>query len=260
MRFVALALTILLAAGCQARYMQADAPTDYEQIRSAVVTYLGQVKETAQKAIDRLDDGDYKEVKERLTLSLQRIQGYLEAASTSLAPVRETIGPQVVEGVIALRAKVEKDVEDLRKELEPKREELRQVVKKHLDEYREKLEPLIKEFTEKHREQMEQLRVKMEPVMKDLQERIKTNLEETKSKLTPIVEVLRSKATERVEELRQFVAPYVQEYRDHAQSVFGQLQSKYESGELQKKLATVGEEIKPQLEKIVETLQKAFMA
>ncbi|XP_072524964.1 apolipoprotein A-Ib [Salminus brasiliensis] len=251
MRFVALSLTILLVAACQTMARHSD----YEQIRSGVVTYLGQLKDTAQKAITRLDDAEYKDLKERLNLSLERIQGFLETASAALAPVRETIGPQVVAAI----GNIEKDIEELQKELEPKREELRQVVKKHLEEYRQKLEPLLKEYAEKHREQMESLRVKVEPVLKDLQDRIKVNLEETKSKLTPIVEILRNKAVERVDELKQFLAPYVQEYKDQAQTAFGDLKAKYESGELQKKLATVSEEIKPQLEKIFETLQKAFV-
>ncbi|MCI4390654.1 hypothetical protein PGIGA_G00125090 [Pangasianodon gigas] len=63
MKFVALVLAVLLAAGCQARFLQADAPSQYEHIRAAVVTYLGQVKETAQKAIDHLDDAEFKDYK-----------------------------------------------------------------------------------------------------------------------------------------------------------------------------------------------------
>ncbi|XP_066512895.1 apolipoprotein A-I-1-like [Hoplias malabaricus] len=260
MKFVALALTILLAVGSQARFMQADAPSQYEQIRSAVVTYLGQVKDTAQKAIDRLDDGEYKDLKERLTLSLTRIQGYMESASEALKPVRDTFGPQIVDAIVAYRDKVEKDVEQLRTELEPKREELRQVVKKHLDEYREKLEPLIKEYAEKNREQMTAFRAKFEPVMKDLHERIKVNVEETKSKLTPIVEVLRDKLAARIEEIKEQVAPFVQEYKEQAESTITSLRSKYESGELHKKVTSVTEELKPKLEEIYEILQKAVAA
>ncbi|XP_036412541.1 apolipoprotein A-Ib isoform X2 [Colossoma macropomum] len=258
MKFVALALAILLAAGCQARSMQADAPTQYEQIRSAVVTYLGQVKETAQKAINRLDDAEYKELKDRLTLSLTRIEKYLESASESLRPVRETIGPQVIEAFAALREKVEKDVEDLRTELAPKREALREVVKKHIDQYREKLEPLLKEYAEKHHEQMEYFRSKFEPVLKELRELIKTNVEETKSKLTPIVEVLVKKGHERLEELKHAIEPYIQEYREQAGSTFTSLRDKYESGELQKKISDLVEEIKPQLEKIAESVHRAL--
>uniref|UniRef100_A0AAR2LQR7 Apolipoprotein A-Ib n=2 Tax=Pygocentrus nattereri TaxID=42514 RepID=A0AAR2LQR7_PYGNA len=258
MKFVALALAILLAAGCQARSMQADAPTQYEQIRSAVVTYLGQVKETAQKAIDRLDDAEYKEVKDRLTLSLTRIETFLESASESLKPVRETFGPQLLEVFAGVREKVEKDVEELRTELAPKREALREVVVKHIDEYREKLEPLLKEYTEKNREQMEYFRGKFEPVLKELRELIKTNVEETKSKLTPIVEVLVKKGRERLEEVKQALDPYIQEYREQAGSTLTSLREQYDSGELHKKISGLIEEVKPQLEKIAESVQKAF--
>ncbi|KAL6467715.1 hypothetical protein MHYP_G00233920 [Metynnis hypsauchen] len=258
MKFVALALAILLAAGCQARSMQADAPTQYEQIRSAVVTYLGQVKETAEKAIDRLDDAEYKDVKDRLTLSLTRIETFLETASESLKPVRETFGPQLLEAFAGLREKVEKDVEELRTELAPKREALREVVKKHIDQYREKLEPLLKEYAEKNREQMEYFRGKFEPVLKELRELIKTNMEETKSKLTPIVEVLVKRGRERLEELKQALDPYIQEYREQAGTTFTSLRDQYDSGELQKKISDLIKEVRPQLEKIAESVQKAF--
>ncbi|KAL7851492.1 hypothetical protein AOLI_G00218480 [Acnodon oligacanthus] len=258
MKFVALALAILLAAGCQARSMQADVPTQYEQIRSAVVTYLGQVKETAQKAIDRLDDAEYKEVKDRLTLSLTRIENFLEYASESLKPVRETFGPQLLESFSGLLEKAEKDVEELHTELEPKREALREVVKKHIDEYRAKLEPLLKEYAEKNREQMEYFRGKFEPVLKEMRELIKTNVEETKSKLTPIVEVLVNKGRERLKDLKQAIDPYIQEYREQAGSSLTNLRNQYESGELQKKISGLIEEVRPQLEKIAESVQKAF--
>ncbi|MCI4390653.1 hypothetical protein PGIGA_G00125070 [Pangasianodon gigas] len=130
MKFVALALAFLLAAGCQA-----DAPSQYEHIRAGVVTYLTQVKETAHKTIAHLDDAEYKDYKARLTHGLDSIEALLKSATESLAPVREGIGPQIVEFIAGARDKVSKDLEELRKELEPKAEELREVVKKHLVEY-----------------------------------------------------------------------------------------------------------------------------
>ncbi|KAI4878175.1 hypothetical protein NFI96_011615 [Prochilodus magdalenae] len=254
MKFVALALAVLLAAGCQARSLQADAPSQYEHVRAAVVTYLGQVKETAERAIDRIED---KEVKDYLTLSLNKIQGFLESASENLKPVRDTVGPQVMELISGLREKVKTDLEQLRKELAPKRQELHEVVKKHLEEYREKLEPLLKEYAEKNRGQMGSLPAKMEPVMKEMQEMIKTNVEETKSKLTPIVEVIRNKMTERLENLRKSFEPFVQEYREQVENALTDLRAKYQSGQLQTKVTNLAEELQPQLQKVFQTIHKA---
>ncbi|GAA6082263.1 apolipoprotein A-I-2-like [Tachysurus ichikawai] len=258
MKFVALALAVLLAAGCQARFLQADAPSQYEHIRAGVVTYLNQFKDTAQKAIDHLDDAEFKDYKARLNQGLANIETLLNSASESLAPVRAGIGPQIVEGISGVREKIAHDLEELRKELEPKREELRQVVKKHLDEYREKLEPVLKEYSEKNRKQVDEFRAKFEPVIKELQEKIKVNVEETKSKLTPIVETLRNKLTKGLEELKATFGPHAQEYREQIEGIFTELRQKYETGELQQKLKHLGEELRPQLNGIYSTIEKAF--
>ncbi|KAI5626347.1 apolipoprotein A-I precursor [Silurus asotus] len=259
MKFVALALAVLLAAGCQARFLQADAPpSQYEHIRSAVVTYLGQVKDTAQKAIGHLDDAEFKDYKARLTQGLENIETMLKSSSESLAPFREGLGPQIVESFSGVRERISNDLEELRKELEPKREQLRQVIKKHLEEYRAKLEPLLKEYSEKNRKQVDEFKAKFEPVIKELQEKIRVNVEETKSKLTPIVETIRNKLTKGLEELKATFGPHAQEYREQIEGALNDLKKKYESGELQAKLQNLGEELRPQLINIYSTIEKSL--
>ncbi|KAF4076706.1 hypothetical protein AMELA_G00218130 [Ameiurus melas] len=258
MKFVALALAVLLAAGCQGDYLQADAPSQYEHIRAGVVTYLIQLKESAHKAIASLDDAEFKDYKARLTLGVDRIEESLKAASESLAPVRQGIGPQIVEFIFGAREQVSHDLEELRKELEPKCAELREVVKKHLNEYRALLEPVLKEYSEKNQKVVDEFKAKFEPVVKDLQEKIKVNLEETKSKLTPIVEVIRDKLTKVLEELKTKYGPHVQEYKEQIGGVVESLRKKYESGELQEKLKNLGEELRPQLQGIYNSIEKAF--
>jgi len=63
MKVVALALSILLVAGAQARTLQADAPSPLQHVRSAALMYLQQVKETAHKALVHLDDTEFKDYK-----------------------------------------------------------------------------------------------------------------------------------------------------------------------------------------------------
>ena len=119
--------------------------------------------------------------------------------------------------------------------------------------------PVLKANAEKNREQMEYFRGKFEPVLKDLRGQIKTNVEENKSKLTPNVEGLVKKGHERLEELKQAIEPYIQEYREQTGSTLTSLREKYESGELHKKITSLLEEVRPQLEKIAESVQKTFM-
>lgn len=55
--------SVLFSSGTQARTLQADAPSPLAHVRSAVMVYLTQVKETAQKALTHLDDTEYKDYK-----------------------------------------------------------------------------------------------------------------------------------------------------------------------------------------------------
>ncbi|XP_060731533.1 apolipoprotein A-I-2-like [Tachysurus vachellii] len=260
MKFVALALAFLLAAGCQAELTQADAPNKYEHIRAGVVTALTQAKESAQRAIDQLDDAEFKDYKARLTKGLEFVEHSITSAAASLTPFREGLGPQLIEYFSSTREKLSNDIEALRQELEPKCKELSEVVKKHLVEYRTLLEPALKEYTEKNQHVVEEFKIKFEPVVKDLQEKIKVNVEETKSKLTPIVEIIRNKLTKILEDLKTEYGPHVQEYREQIESVTADLRSKYESGALQEKFTKLVEELKPKLQDIYETIDKAFKA
>ncbi|XP_076838030.1 apolipoprotein A-Ib [Brachyhypopomus gauderio] len=258
MRFVAITLAFLLAAGCQAHSIQSDSVSQYEHLRAGVVTFLNQVKEGSKHAIDNLDDADFKDLKVQLHKSLDKVEMMLNSASESLKPVRDTVGPTVVDAVQGVIATVKKDVDDLHKDMKPKCEELRAVVKKHLEQYHKKLEPVVTEYLEKKREQLKEFSQKMEPVAKEMKGLLSTNLEETKTKLTPIVEAIRNKVIHRVEELKAMVAPYVEDYREQTGGFFKSLQEDFESGKLQTKLAKVAEELKPQLEGVFATIQKAF--
>lgn len=259
MKFVALALTVLLAAGSQARFLQADAPappSQLEHVRAAVGMYLQQVKDTAQKALEHLDETEYKDYKPKLSQSLDSIQGYIQSASAALSPYTDAVSSQFMELTKDMRDKIQADVDQLKKDLEPKQAELKEVVQKHLDEYREKLEPLVKEYTEKHKKEMEELKTKLEPVVEDLRAKIQTNVEETKSKLVPIVEAIRAKLTERLEEMRTLAEPYVQEYKEHLSEALTDVKDKVQGEDLQSKLKPYVEEVKTKLTALWESLSQ----
>lgn len=57
-------LTLLnFLPGSQAASLQADAPSQLAQIRSAADVYMTQVKQGLIKALDQLDDTPYQELK-----------------------------------------------------------------------------------------------------------------------------------------------------------------------------------------------------
>merc|ERR1712240_310161 len=237
MQFLALALTVLLAVGSQARSLQADAPpTQLEQVRGALMMYLDQVKDSAQKALGTLDDTEYKMYKDRLTAGLDGMQAYIKTASETMAPMGEAVSGQVMEAVAAVRTQVNADVDELRTQLEPKRAELRAVLTKHMDEYRTKLEPLIQEYVAKHRENMDGLRAKMEPI---------------------------------VEEMKTMAAPYAEEYKEQMNQAVAKLGETINSGDLQgqvapqlaslkEKVGPAAEEAKAKLMALYETISAAL--
>ncbi|KAJ8369043.1 hypothetical protein SKAU_G00090710 [Synaphobranchus kaupii] len=260
MKFVALALTILLAAGSQARFLQADAPaappTQVEQVRAAVGMYLKQAKETALKTLEHLDDTEYKDYKLRLSQSLDTMQTYVQSASAALSPYTDAFASQFMEGTKKMREQIKADVEQLKKDLEPKHAELKKVVDEHLEEYRVKLEPLVKEYVEDYKKRMDELKAKMEPVLIELRLKLKDNVEETKTKLAPIVEAITAKLTERLNELKALAAPYVDEYKEQLKLALTEVQDKASQTDLQSKLTPYAEDMKAKIMAMWESLSK----
>lgn len=88
--------------------------------------------------------------------------------------------------------------------------------------------------------------------------KIATNWEETKSKLVPIVEAVRDKVTEHLQELKTKLDPYIQDYKEQMEKSTLEIRESVRSGELRKKMDTLGEDVMPHFKAIVEAIQKAF--
>ncbi|XP_003449376.1 apolipoprotein A-I [Oreochromis niloticus] len=260
MKFVALALTLLLAVGSQAASLQADAPSQLAQIRSAVDVYLTQAKEGAIKALDQLDDTPYQEFKVILAQRLEDLHTQVKALQGSVAPVTDSVFTTVSEATAELRSNIATDIEALRTELEPKRAHLREVIDRHIEDYRSRLQPVISEYYAKHTAEMDELKTKLEPIMTELREKIRTNVEETKAALTPIVESIRARVATHVEQAKAMLAPYVEEYKeqlrqayDHAHNIRAE-----DLTALRAKINPLAEDIKTKLQQIFAILSETF--
>uniref|UniRef100_A0A3Q0S2C1 Apolipoprotein A-Ib n=1 Tax=Amphilophus citrinellus TaxID=61819 RepID=A0A3Q0S2C1_AMPCI len=225
MKFVALALALLLAVGSQAASLQADAPSQLAQIRSAVDVYMTQVKDGAIRSLDQLDGTPYNELKDILAKRLEELHTQIKTLQSSVSPMTDGFVSTVAESTAEFRNRIAADIEALKTELEPKRAHLREVIERHMEEYRNHLEPIVKEYYAKHTAEMEELRTKMEPIMAELREKIRTNVEETKNALTPIVDAVREKIATHVEQARALLAPYVEEYKEQFRQAYGRAQS-----------------------------------
>uniref|UniRef100_A0AAY5L3Z8 Apolipoprotein A-I n=1 Tax=Esox lucius TaxID=8010 RepID=A0AAY5L3Z8_ESOLU len=277
MKFVSLALSLLLAVGSQARAVQSDAPSQLEHIKAAATVYLTRVKETAEKTLEHLDGTQYAEYNTghiavppppllnshspprlKLSESFDRLHEYTQTASQTLTPYGDAFTAQFLEATKQAREKVMADVEDLRTRLEPKREELRQVLQKHIDEYREKLDPVLQEYISKNQGDMEALRVKLQPLVEEMRAKVQVNVEETKSKLLPIVEVVRTKLTENLEELKNMASPYAAEYKEHLVKAVDDVKKNVSphTADLQSKLEPYFEDLKSKFMALYETVAK----
>ncbi|XP_063059656.1 apolipoprotein A-I [Engraulis encrasicolus] len=260
MKFVALALTLLLAVGSQARALQADAPSQLEHYKAATLVYLTQVKESAMRTLDHLDGTEYEQYKQKLKDTMESLQGYAMTASDSLTPYTDSFSTQLLDATKTLRERVMADVDDLHAKMEPHRAELEAVLQKHVEDYRKSLEPVFMEYAAKNRAEVEALQAKLEPLVEEMRGKVVVNVEETKSKLEPMVEAVRAKLTERLEELRTMAAPYVEEYKEQLVKMVGQVKEQVapHTESFSEKAAPVVEDIKTRVISLYESLMAAM--
>ncbi|CAK6974944.1 apolipoprotein A-I-like [Scomber scombrus] len=262
MKFVALALALLLAVSCQGASLQADAPSQLAHVRAAMDVYLTQVKDSAKRALDQLDDAEYKELKDQVSQRLEDMHTQIKALQVSVAPVTDSVVKTIADATAGLRASLEADFETLKAELEPKRAALREVIERHVQDYQTQLEPVITEYYAKHTAEMDALRTRMEPIVEELRAKVATNLEETKAAALPIVEALRTKISERLEELKGMAKPYVDEYKDQMKQAYDQARGvKAEDlSALREKIAPLAEEVKGKLQQMAEIVMASFQS
>ncbi|XP_058490295.1 apolipoprotein A-I-like [Solea solea] len=262
MKFVALALTLLLAVGSQAATLQADVPNTLQHVRSALDIYLKQVKDTADKAVGQLDDAEYKDLKVVLHQRLNEMVSQIEALRGAVSPVTDSVVSTISDATVDLRTSIMTDIETLKADIEVNRAKLDEVVRKHIDEYHVLLKPIIEEYKDRHAVEMEAMKLKIEPVVKSLREKIAVNVEETKNTLEPIVESVRAKLTERLEGLKDLVEPYVDEYKEQVKTVYAQAQS-INAEQLQSvkdKIQPLTDDIKLKLQAVFGILAETFAA
>ncbi|XP_054459414.1 apolipoprotein A-I-like [Anoplopoma fimbria] len=254
MKFVALALALLLAVGSHAASLQADAPNQLDHIRSVMNVYMAQVKDSANKALDHLDDAEYSELKTRVSGRIEEMFNQIKALQVSVAPITDTVVTTISDATADFRSSVMTDIDNLKADLEPKRVALKEVLDRHIDQYYQALEPLITEYSSKHQADMEVLRVKMEPIVEDMRNKVMTNVEETKDALMPIVEAVRTKLSERLNQLKVMVSPYVTEYKDQLKQAYDQAHgiNTDDLAALKEKITPLADDIKIKLNSIFE--------
>ncbi|XP_077422446.1 apolipoprotein A-I-like [Vanacampus margaritifer] len=260
MKFVALAVTLLLAVGCQAASLPADTPTALQHARATLDIFMTQMKESAQRALSHLDDTEYKGFKDLISARMDYIHAQVKAAQTAVSPITDGVYSTISEITATFRENVQKDIENLEKELEPHRTKLNEVVNKHLEDYRKLLEPVVNDYETRHKAEMEALKNRLEPVMDELRLKVNTNIEETKNALIPMIEAVRVKVTARLEEVKSLLSPYVDEYKDQIGKAYNQAKSvtPEDLTAMRAKIDPLVEDVKGKLQTIVQTIVSTF--
>ncbi|TWW76681.1 apolipoprotein A-Ib [Takifugu flavidus] len=260
MKFVVLALALLLAVGSQAASLMADAPTELEHFRSALNMYLDRVKERAHSALATLDDPEYKELKDRLAQRVDDIHSQIKTLQGNVSPITDSVVSTISDATSELRTNIQNDFKTLQDETAAQREKLRAVVEQHLNEYRTMLQPIVSEYQAKHKEEMDALKLKLDPVMEELRKKIAVNVEETKGALMPIVEKVHTKLAEYVEQIKAVVTPYVNEYKEELRDTYNRAMSlsSDDLNAMRSKIDPIVDEIKEKVGEIGQIVSSTF--
>ncbi|XP_033953981.1 apolipoprotein A-I-like [Pseudochaenichthys georgianus] len=260
MKFVALALALVLAVGSHAASMQADAPSQLAHIRTVMDLYLVQVKDSAKKALDQLDGTDYSDLKVGISQRLEDVFTQIKTLQASVGPVTDGVVGTLSETTSGIRASIMADIDSLKKELEPKRVALQEVIDRHIADYKTRMEPIIHEYAAKHTSELESLKVKMEPIVEEMRVKIALNVEETKAAMMPMVDAVRTKLFERLEVLKTQVTPFVEEYKEYIKNLYASSQSMDSAklADLKAQIVPLVEAIKLKFTAIFETIVAAY--
>jgi len=256
MKFVTLALALLLAVGSQAASLQADAPTQLAHARAAFDVYVDQLKASAKKVLDELDGTEYSDLKTTLSQRLDDLHQQLRTLQASVSPVTDSVVSTIADATSGLRSTIVSDFDALAADLEPKRAHLRSVLKKHFDDYYAAISPLLGEYRDRHTAELAALQQKLQPLLDTLPAKVAENVEETKNALIPIADSVSAKLTEHLETLKAAASPYVEEYKEHLKKAYTQAQtiSSEDISALTAKLDPLVKDVKTKLSEILEII------
>ncbi|XP_029303094.1 apolipoprotein A-I-like [Cottoperca gobio] len=205
MKFVALALALLMAVGSHAAALQADSPSQLEHIKSAVDMSLEYAKHGAHYLLKPLDDPESREIKAKLT-------DHIENFFNQIQSLRDQ--PILVETIRPVITYVNNDIETMKIKLNPTIVELKDVIQKHADYYNIMFSPTLNAYYDANVEELKELKVTLDGIWQGMGDSVATNVEETKDKLIPIVTILSEKVKEDLERVKTIADLYVKEYSE----------------------------------------------
>ncbi|XP_030008178.1 apolipoprotein A-I-like [Sphaeramia orbicularis] len=254
MKFVALALALLLAVGSQAASLQSDPLVALQNARAVAQVHINNAKEGIHRVIGHLDGTEYADIKATLTAAVDNMFNNLQSFQQSAAPMTDSVVSTIADATAEMRAGIEKDIEDLKETIQANR--LREILESHINDYQTMLMPLMQELQARRQAEMEAMSDKIQEARNSLREKFNTNLEETKNALLPVIDQLKEKLGKHVEMVKTQAGPYVNEYAEQMQAAVNQARgvSAADVTALREKIMPLGEEIMAKLREIAQTV------
>ncbi|XP_041667344.1 apolipoprotein A-I-like [Cheilinus undulatus] len=247
MKYLSLALALLLAVGSQTAPMPTDdVSTALNHVRRVMDDILSEIEVQFQKALEGVEDPNQRsllggKIQERFRMIRQDLGAVQSQTDGALEATRD------------MRQAVTQQFKSLADDLRPKLLHLKEVVDRHMDEYRSILEPIAQDYNARRTTEMENLRAQMEPII----ERLASNIEETKSALMPIVEFVSAKGHEWLQNLREAASPYIEEYRD--QIMGGMRNARHQARNINTEdLSTLRDNVIPKANQVITKVKEIF--
>ncbi|XP_029923402.1 apolipoprotein A-I-like [Myripristis murdjan] len=206
MKFMALALTLLLAVGCHAASMQSDADSQMDDSGPALIVFLEKVKNIVENALANLSDTDHEKFKDQLSNDLDMILNLIK--NLTAEPYIYALSDLIKEATAAVHEFIHTEIHSLRTDLENRRINLNTVLWKHVNRILIKVNPIITEYARKHRAGIDALTAKLGPLVMEMITMLLTAQDDTREIMKPIGEAL-DKLDWSLQDLRTMVETYV---------------------------------------------------
>jgi len=239
MRFVVLALAVVLAIGADA--------ASIDPYREQVQARLATVKQSLDRILDKFEGTELAPYKAPIKEKLEAVQTYLQMAQQSVAPKTDAMYTQILDATKDVRESVSADMTQLQSSLDPKILALRTGLEEHIKEYMATVKDVMTTQMTKQQALMAEMQPQWGPVLEKLRADIATNWEETRERLRPINDDIASFVSKYAQMAHGMVAPYYQEFRDQATASVGRAREA-DTTQVQLKLKELGEALQAMLQ------------
>ncbi|XP_034023776.1 apolipoprotein A-I-like isoform X2 [Thalassophryne amazonica] len=218
MKFLVLALALLLAVGSQAASMKqkrsAD-PTILQLLRDFVDTFVKHRIQGIKQIEDTFkDDSDGVSVADKLNKTFADFKAW----QAKVSPHTDEAFKKAEDFLNPVIEKASAEINSFKTKMEPHRAKLHGVLEKHFEQYKSDLAPIYESYATACKANMEDMKTTLAAKQEEMMKKVSANLEETKSALEPIMSIIQTELTEDIknfkEQMKTAAQDYIQDMKD----------------------------------------------